>query len=99
MFIAYLWILNIALTSVGYPPSASRAELVSLVGHRVGLFSFANLALPVLYSSRNSLLLHLTDWSHASFLLLHRWTAVISILQACLHSAILLQKYHDSTRS
>ncbi|KAK7921710.1 hypothetical protein PG985_009732 [Apiospora marii] len=96
LFIAYLWILNITLTAVAYPPSATRPDLVSLVGHRVGLFSFANLALTVLYASRNSLLLHLTDWSHATFLLLHRWTAVISILQACLHSAIFLQKHHDT---
>ncbi|KAK7976966.1 hypothetical protein PG988_004456 [Apiospora saccharicola] len=96
LFIAYLWILNISLTAASYPPSATSGELVSLVGHRAGLFSFANLALAVLYSSRNSLLLHMTDWSHATFLLLHRWTAVISILQACLHSAIFLQKYHDA---
>ncbi|KAK8133366.1 hypothetical protein PG984_005378 [Apiospora sp. TS-2023a] len=96
LFIACLWILNISLTAASYPPSATSGELVSLVGHRAGLFSFANLALTMLYSSRNSLLLHLTDWSHATFLLLHRWNAVLSILQACLHSAIFLQKYHDA---
>lgn len=96
LFVACLWILNIALAAVAYPPSATPPELVALVGHRVGLLSLANLALAVLYASRNSLLLHLTDWSHATFLLLHRWTAVIGILQAGLHSALYLRTYHDA---
>ncbi|KAK8087441.1 ferric reductase transmembrane component 4 [Apiospora phragmitis] len=98
LFIACLWLANIVLSTVAYPASVPKEELISLLGHRVGLFSFVDLALSVLYSSRNSALLHLTDWSHSTFLLLHRWTAVISILQACLHSGIYLQKYHNGIR-
>jgi hypothetical protein len=39
-------------------------------------------------SSRNNVLLWVTNWSHGTFLLLHRWIAVIAVVEACLHSAL-----------
>ncbi|KAK8130718.1 hypothetical protein PG999_003098 [Apiospora kogelbergensis] len=95
LFLIYLWIINIALSTVAYPSSASKEELASLLGHRVGLFSFVNLALAVLYASRNNMLLYLTNWTHPTFLVLHRWTAVIAVFQALIHSAIYLHGYQD----
>ena len=44
--------------------------------------------------SRNNLLLHVTSWSRSTFVLVHRWIAVICVLQACLHSALYLQMYN-----
>lgn len=35
----------------------------------------------------------MTSWSRSTFILVHRWIAVICILQACLHSALYLQMY------
>jgi hypothetical protein len=61
------------------------------VANRIGVLSFANIPLLVLYTGRNNFLLWLTDWSHSTFLLLHRWVAFICTLEACLHSAIYLQ--------
>lgn len=55
--------------------------------------SFADLSLLFLYSSHNNFLLWLTDWSHSTFLLLHRWVGYIAVIQACLHSAALLHLY------
>ena len=41
--------------------------------------------------SRSNVLLHLTSWTRSTFVLLHRWIAVISIIQAILHTALYLQ--------
>ncbi|CAK1363296.1 unnamed protein product [Cercospora beticola] len=99
-FIAYLWTINIVLCSVGYhtrrPNSwfATEAqEIATYISYRTGILSFANVALLVLYAGRNNVLLWVTNWSHSTFLLLHRWIAFICALQACVHSAILLQIY------
>ena len=102
LFIAYIWIINIIVCSVGYEvrdpmswyPTVER-QLVVYISNRVGVFSFVNLALAVLFSSRNNILLFVTNWSHSTFLLIHRWISVICMLQACLHSAIYLQYYLD----
>ncbi|KAF2210465.1 hypothetical protein CERZMDRAFT_60697 [Cercospora zeae-maydis SCOH1-5] len=99
-FIAYLWIINITLCSVGYhtrrPNSwfeTTTSEVLTYISYRTGVLSFANIALLVLYAGRNNVLLWVTNWSHSTFLLLHRWIAFICTLQACVHSAILLQIY------
>ncbi|OGM50802.1 ferric-chelate reductase (Fre2) [Aspergillus bombycis] len=100
LFIAYLIIINVVLCAVGFnsaDPSAwytsNRREIVTYVSNRAGILSFANIPLLVLYSSRNNILLWVTNWSHSTFVLLHRWVAMICVLEACLHSAIYLQIY------
>lgn len=70
-------------------------QLLVYISNRVGVLSFVNLALAVLFSTRNNPLLWLTNWSHSTYLLIHRWIAVISVLQACLHSALYLAFYLD----
>ena len=102
LFIAYIWIINIVLSTAGYhtrDPNSwytdAQEEIASFISNRVGVLSFANLILTVLYSSRNNILLYVTNWSHSTFLLVHRWIAVICTIQACLHSAIWLKLYID----
>ncbi|RGP78968.1 ferric-chelate reductase [Fusarium longipes] len=102
LFIALIWVINIVLCAAGYelrdPMSWYNSldqQLVSYISNRVGLLSFVNLALTVLFSSRNNVLLWVTNWSYSTFVLVHRWIAVICMLQACLHSAIYLQIYLD----
>jgi hypothetical protein len=99
-FIAYFIIINVVLCSVGIESARESTwykdrprEIVSYVSNRAGYLSFANLPLLVLYSSRNNVLLWVTNWSHSTFLFLHRWIAVIAVIEACLHSAIYLQIY------
>lgn len=99
LFIAYILIINIVLCAVGYRsaqpnawnPDMKREEIMTLFANRVGVISFANIPLLILYSSRNNVLLWLTDWSHSTFLLLHRWVAGIATIQAILHSIIYLR--------
>ncbi|KAA8647874.1 putative ferric-chelate reductase (Fre2) [Aspergillus tanneri] len=100
LFIAYLIIINIILCAVGFESAHPNAwydskprEIVTYVSNRAGVLSFANIGLLLLYSGRNNVLLWLTNWSHSTFLLLHRWVAAICVIEACLHSAIYLQIY------
>ncbi|KAK1766307.1 ferric-chelate reductase fre2 [Phialemonium atrogriseum] len=100
LFIAYLWIINVVLSAVGYviiwPNTwyeSTSIEVMAFVANRTGILSFANFPLVFLYSGRNNILLWVTDWSHSTFLLLHRWIAFICTLQAVLHSIIYLYMY------
>ncbi|KAF2722250.1 ferric reductase like transmembrane component [Polychaeton citri CBS 116435] len=100
MFIAYLVIINVVLSAVGYnsaQPSAwfsnRNGEILTYVANRVGVLSFANIPLLVLYAGRNNVLYWLTNWSQSTFILLHRWVAYICTLQAALHSILYLRIY------
>ena len=109
-FIFYLIAINVILSAAGFKsvqpnswyPSASGndGEIVSYLTDRLGVLSFANIPLIFLYAGRNNVLLWLTNWSHDTFLLLHRWVAWIATLQAVLHSAIYLEIYvHTNTHA
>ncbi|KNC99104.1 uncharacterized protein SPPG_06049 [Spizellomyces punctatus DAOM BR117] len=100
LFIAYYWILNVVLSAVNLSAPMPDAwfsdvtgQVVAYLANRVGVLSFANLPLVLLYAGRNNILLWLTNWSHATFLLIHRWIAFICMLQAALHSALYLYAY------
>ncbi|KAL8996294.1 MAG: hypothetical protein Q9169_004180 [Polycauliona sp. 2 TL-2023] len=110
LFIMYLVGINVILSAVGYrgiqPNSWNPdilgidGQIVGLVANRVGVLSFANLPLLFLYAGRNNFLLWMTNYSHSTFLLLHRWVAWIATLQAILHSAIYLAIYlHTDTHA
>jgi len=102
LFIGYLIVLNIFLSAFefSYHPEAfgywwnnGPDEIMGDLANRLGILSFANFALLVLYSSRNNLLLWLTNWQHSTFVLLHRWVARIAVLQAILHSLVFLRDW------
>ncbi|KAL4793882.1 hypothetical protein BDV19DRAFT_399697 [Aspergillus venezuelensis] len=99
-FLSYLIIINIILCSVGIESARDSTwykdrerEIVSYVSNRAGYLSFANIPLLVLYSSRNNILLWVTNWSHSTYVFIHQWIALIAVIEACLHSAIYLQIY------
>ncbi|KAL2826617.1 ferric reductase like transmembrane component-domain-containing protein [Aspergillus cavernicola] len=100
-FIAYLIAINVILCAVSIEStrpslwfSSTRREIITYVSNRAGVLSMANIPLLVLFSGRNNVLLWVTNWSHSTFLLLHRWIAVIAVIEACLHSAIYLHIHH-----
>lgn len=95
LFINYFWLLNILFLLSGYKIStdttwwrSSSAELARQAANRAGMLSIANIALMILWAGRNSFVHYLTDWSPSTFVLLHRWLATISILQAAIHSLL-----------
>ncbi|KAK5690199.1 hypothetical protein LTR97_012387 [Elasticomyces elasticus] len=99
-FIAYIILINVVLSAAGYRTSWPNSwwtnnsqQVVEYVANRTGVLSLANLAVLTLYAGRNNFLLWMTSWSQSTFLLLHRWVAVICVLQACIHSALYLQMY------
>ncbi|KAM3547734.1 hypothetical protein MY1884_009459 [Beauveria asiatica] len=97
LFILYLWVMNVILSCVGYesePDSGretAREEMMRTVANRMGVLAYANVPLVILYAGRNNLLLWLTNWSHSTFLLLHRWMAFICMMHAVLHSLVYLE--------
>ncbi|KIV83755.1 hypothetical protein PV11_05750 [Exophiala sideris] len=109
LFILYLTIINVILCSVGYsskqpnawwPDDAGR-EILTYVTNRMGVLSFANVPLLILYAGRNNVLLWLTNWNYETFVLLHRYVAAIATLQAVVHSLIYLHHIYvvDGTHS
>ncbi|KAK4159057.1 ferric reductase like transmembrane component-domain-containing protein [Cladorrhinum sp. PSN259] len=98
MFLA----LNIILGAAGYrsiQPNAWFAtqwqEVMGYVSARTGVLAFALTPLVVLFSGRNNLLLWATNWSHSTFMILHRWVARIYALQVIVHSITELVLYID----
>ncbi|KAF5606701.1 ferric reductase Fre2p [Fusarium subglutinans] len=101
LWVAMFIILNIILGAVSYKNFpyphpwgfTKSAELLAYVGYRTGHISFALLPLTVLFSSRNNILLWITDWPFSTFLVLHRWVARLCALHAVVHSITLLAAY------
>ncbi|KAI1370669.1 ferric reductase like transmembrane component-domain-containing protein [Hypoxylon crocopeplum] len=102
LFIGYLILLNIFLSAFTYGVhpggfhywwNDGPDEIMGDLANRFGVLSFANFVLLVLYSSRNNVLLWLTNWQHSTFVLLHHWVARIAVLEAILHSVVFLRDW------
>lgn len=100
LFLLYIFIINIVASFVRLETRSPNSwwgskeeEYLALFGNRAGMLSFGNLPLLILYAGRNNILLWLTNWSHSTFLLLHRWIAFICVSQAVVHSAVYLDMH------
>ncbi|KAH4897678.1 hypothetical protein HBI80_190790 [Parastagonospora nodorum] len=69
-------------------------EVMAYVSNRTGVLAFALAPLTILFSGRNNILLWFTNWSHSTYMLLHRWVARIFTLQVILHSILEFILYH-----
>ncbi|EAQ93107.1 hypothetical protein CHGG_01342 [Chaetomium globosum CBS 148.51] len=103
LYVAVLVVLNIVLSAVSYrsmQPSAWYAnqyqEILAWIMYRTGNLAFALFPLVLLFAGRNNVLLWLSDWSHSTFVLLHRWVARLFALQVLLHSIVALVLYKDT---
>lgn len=103
LYVAVMIILNVVLTAVNYRSAQPNAwfanqyqEIMSWVMYRTGYIAFALLPLLILFSTRNNVLLWLSNWSHSTYMLLHRWIARIFGLQVILHSILALVLYKDT---
>ncbi|KAK3997865.1 Ferric/cupric reductase transmembrane component 1 [Cladorrhinum sp. PSN332] len=102
LFITLMIVLNVLVSAVGYHSSPSHMWLqnqwqqtVGFLMYRTGVLSYAMLPLVILFAGRNNILLWLTNWSHSTYLLLHRWVARLFMLQALLHSVLAVILYKD----
>lgn len=73
--------------------SSLREQEVSIIGNRAAVLAMGNVVALFLFSTRNNILLYLTDWSYDTFLLLHRVFGYWVIFLSCLHSIMLLCYY------
>ncbi|KAJ6781227.1 hypothetical protein PWT90_05090 [Aphanocladium album] len=100
LFILYIWMINIILAVTGYHcnsgetcnPSNTLRQINRLhsVGNRLGVLSFANLPLLILFAGRNNMILWVTNWSRTTFLFIHRYIAFIAMGEAVAHAVIFM---------
>ncbi|KAI1843339.1 hypothetical protein JX266_010513 [Neoarthrinium moseri] len=105
IYISLFVVLNIILTAVNYQSKQPNAwystqwgEIMAYVLWRTGALAYIIAPLIFLFAGRNNILLWLTNWSHSTFLVLHRWVARIFAIQAILHSilAVVLHKHNET---
>lgn len=65
----------------------------SIIGNRAGVMALGNMVVLFVFSARNNLLLWVTDWSHSTHVLLHRWLGYWTIIHTVVHSIMLLEYY------
>ncbi|KAN0117693.1 Ferric reductase like transmembrane component domain containing protein [Hyaloscypha variabilis] len=101
LYIAGFIFLNIIFTSINYQSRQPNAwystkwqEIMAYVLWRTGALAYIIGPLVFLFAGRNNFLLWLTNWSHSTYIILHRWVARVFCLQAILHSilAVVLEK-------
>ncbi|KAH9878301.1 hypothetical protein J1614_003518 [Plenodomus biglobosus] len=99
-YIFIISFLNIILLLAPYTISQPQAsfttkhkQTVSVMGNRAGTMAMGNVVALILFSSRNNLLLHLTDCSYSSYLLLHRWLGYWTVIHTVIHSCMLWAYY------
>ncbi|KAH7386044.1 ferric reductase-like protein transmembrane component 4 [Pyrenochaeta sp. MPI-SDFR-AT-0127] len=100
LYILLISLLNLILLVAPYTitqPQASFTskgrQFLSIIGNRAGSMAMGNVVALFLFSSRNSFLLYLTDWSYSTYLLLHRWLGYWAVLHTVIHSAMLWSYY------
>ncbi|KAJ9192847.1 hypothetical protein DTO164E3_7993 [Paecilomyces variotii] len=100
LYILIFLILNIVLTAVNFQSRQPNAwysstwhEIMAYVLYRTGAFAYIIAPLIWLFAGRNNILLWASNWSHSTFLVLHRWVARIFTLQVLLHSIIAVILY------
>lgn len=103
IYVVLLLLLNVIFMSIGYRTSypsnvwfsSTWQERMGYVTNRTGVLAFALAPLVILFSGRNNILLWLTNWSHSTYMLLHRWVARLFALQVIVHSITELVLYQD----
>jgi hypothetical protein len=105
LYVLALSILTVVLCCVNYKsfqPSAwylsSYYEVFAYAMYRTGEIAYIISPLIFLFASRNNILQWLTNWSHSTYLVLHRWVARIYALLAILHSILALILYKKNGR-
>ncbi|KAI1740165.1 ferric-chelate reductase [Xylaria scruposa] len=105
-YITVMALLNVIFLAVGYKTSWPNQEfqwyenryqeLLAYFMWRTGVLAFCHMPVLFLFSSRNNILLWLTNWSHSTYMLLHRWIARLFLFQTLLHSIFALVLYKNT---
>ncbi|KAH6681031.1 ferric reductase transmembrane component 4 [Plectosphaerella plurivora] len=102
LYIALLIILNVVLSAINFKTTpahlwfqSTSQQITGYLMYRTGVLSFAMAPLLILFAGRNNFLQWITNWPHATFLLLHRWVARLFVLQALLHTILAVAVYSE----
>jgi len=98
LLVVYMVAINAAMASIGHFARLNNdwrlndrhGKFINSLGNRFGVLALANFPLIFLFAGRNNLLLYLTNWSHTTFLILHRWVSYIATAEAIAHAIIYL---------
>lgn len=100
LYIVLISVLNIVLLVgpyVHHHPQSTfvslAAQELSIIGNRAGCMAMGNVVVLFIFAGRNNVLLYITDWSHGTYLLLHRWLGYWAVFHTVLHSVMLLGYY------
>ena len=102
LYISLISILNLVFLVAPYVrhhPQGTFAspeeQTLSIIGNRAGVLAMGNVVAVFLFAARNNVLFFggVTDWSHGTYLLLHRWLGYWAVFHAALHSVLLLEYY------
>lgn len=84
--------INAAFCAINYPTLkldtwyiSTKKQRISFVADRLGILSFANIALAIMFSGRNTPLLWITGRSRMEILTFHRWIARVAAIQGIVH--------------
>lgn len=85
-------ILNAILCAINYPTPlpntwylTKNKHLISLIADRLGILTFANITLAIMFAGRNTPILFLTGRSRTDILTFHRWVARVATVQGIVH--------------
>jgi predicted ferric reductase len=84
--------LNAVLCSISYPTLtpdtwyiSSKKQQTSLIADRLGVLCYANIALAIMFSGRNTPLLWITGCSRSDIITFHRWVARVAAIEGVVH--------------
>ncbi|KAI0456411.1 ferric-chelate reductase [Xylaria acuta] len=89
-YVAVVVVLNIVFLAKTKWYANRHWELFAYFMWLTGVLAFCNMPVLFLFSSRNNILLWLTNWSHSTYMLLHRWIACLFLFQTLLYSIFAL---------
>lgn len=100
LYLMAFFALIIVYTAIDYTtvqPNAmymtAREELLLYITNRTGIMAFALAPLVILFAGRNNFLLWVTNWSHSTYLLMHRHVARLFTVQIIVHSIVEVELY------
>lgn len=100
LYIACILLLNIVFMVINYHSyqpnlwyAGTNVEIEAYIVWRTGSYALFLLPVVILFSARNNTLLWLTNWSHETYIFLHRWLGGLFGLHVILHSILSVVYY------
>lgn len=69
-----------------FGPNSSIYQLLRLSADRAGVLAFAHFPILILFAGRNNMLIGLSGLSYSTFMIFHKWTARVMVIDAGIHS-------------